>query len=410
MKVLVLGGAGAVATETTKDLVYNGDFDEIIIADINVDKAKELADELTENIQKGYIPEEYKCPANSKKLQDKKVTVIDIDLNDIPGTVEKLKEMDVVACGLPSAALDPAIKAIVMAGVDGMDLCGEPAIEGYFEEDLNSIAEKKGSTFISGVGATPGVTNIMARKGVSQLDEVEEILINFAAFRCLDPSPGLISTTFWEFDPATKERLIYQDGELIKVDPFTGLRKVKFHNHIGEQEVGYIPHSEVQTICKSFPTVKHVAVRGTFPPRVMRMMKTCLESGIMSHNEIDFYDRKVAPIQVMKDLLAFLPETKENDIWGYGLVVEVKGKKGGKNTIYRYHNEHPSQDEWGGKSAYYKSVGIPLAVGAEILANMKSEDKKKGIIAPETFFDPDMFFEKLLDRRIKIVEEVIELD
>lgn len=71
MKVMVLGGVGAVATETTKDLVYNGDFEEIVIADLNVDKAKELADELTENCKKGFIPEEYVCSANSKNLKKK---------------------------------------------------------------------------------------------------------------------------------------------------------------------------------------------------------------------------------------------------------------------------------------------------------------------------------------------------
>lgn len=410
MKVMVLGGAGAVATETTKDLVYNGDFEEIVIADLNVDKAKELADELTENCKKGFIPEEYVCPANSKNLKKKRIKVMEVNLQNIPETVEIFKEMDVVACGLPAAALDPAIKAIVLAGVDGLDLCGEPAIDGYFDEDLNGIAKKNGSTFVSGVGATPGITNIMARKGVSQLDKVDEILINFAAFRCLAPSPGLISTTFWEFDPATKERLIYQDGELIKVNPFDGLRKVKFHEHIGEQEVGYIPHSEVQTICKSFPDVKHVAVRGTFPPPVMRMMKACIESGIMNHDEISFYGKKTTPIDIMKDLLALLPETRENDNWGYGLVVEVKGQKDGMNKLFRYHNEHPNQDEWGGKSTYYKNVGIPLAVGAEILAKMKDKEKKKGIFPPELFFEPDTFFEKLKARRIVIKEDIIDVD
>jgi len=46
MKALVLGGAGAVCSETTRDLVQYSNFDEIVIAENNLEAANELIDEL----------------------------------------------------------------------------------------------------------------------------------------------------------------------------------------------------------------------------------------------------------------------------------------------------------------------------------------------------------------------------
>jgi saccharopine dehydrogenase-like NADP-dependent oxidoreductase len=39
-KILVLGGVGAMATETTTDLVETSDFSEIMISDINLTRLK----------------------------------------------------------------------------------------------------------------------------------------------------------------------------------------------------------------------------------------------------------------------------------------------------------------------------------------------------------------------------------
>jgi saccharopine dehydrogenase-like NADP-dependent oxidoreductase len=407
MKVMVLGGAGAVASETTKDLVYNSKFDEIVIADINLEKAQILANELTNNCKNRFIPEEYRCLANTKEFEQKKITAIKVDILNMAEAVKILKGVDVIACGLPGKLLEPAVKAIVNAGVNGMDLSGEAAILNYFNEDLHSIAVKNDCVFVSGVGATPGITNIMARKAFLQLDKTEEVRINFAAFRSLAPSAGLLRTTFWEFDPATKERVYFMNGEFIRVEPFSGAKRVKFHEQIGEQEVVYIPHSEVATISQNFPEIKYVSVHGTFPPHVMQIMKACLEAGVMSHEEIIFYNRTTTPIQVMEDLLARLPETKQNPIWAYGLVVEVKGQKNGETKVLRFYNEHPAQEVWGGDSAYYKNVGIPLAVGAEIMAYLEPRPEIKGIFAPEMYFEPNLFFERLSLRGIKIKEEIL---
>ncbi|NIV30086.1 MAG: hypothetical protein GWN58_11480, partial [Anaerolineae bacterium] len=110
----------------------------------------------------------------------------------------------------------------------------------------------------------------MARRGADQLDEVDEIQINFAAFRCPAPAPGLLITLLWEFHPQTEERLYYRDGEFHWVGPFEGAKMVNFPGPIGEQEVYYIPHPETRTMPQSLGA-KAVSVHGCFPPHAMRL-------------------------------------------------------------------------------------------------------------------------------------------
>ncbi|MBE9472786.1 MAG: saccharopine dehydrogenase NADP-binding domain-containing protein, partial [Chloroflexi bacterium] len=46
MRALVLGGAGAVCKETTRDLAQYSDFEEITVADYNVAAAQALVEEI----------------------------------------------------------------------------------------------------------------------------------------------------------------------------------------------------------------------------------------------------------------------------------------------------------------------------------------------------------------------------
>ena len=46
MRVLVLGGAGAVCNETTRDLAEFSDFGEIVVADYNLEAAEALVKEV----------------------------------------------------------------------------------------------------------------------------------------------------------------------------------------------------------------------------------------------------------------------------------------------------------------------------------------------------------------------------
>jgi saccharopine dehydrogenase-like NADP-dependent oxidoreductase len=385
MKVLSLGGAGAVCQHATRDLVEFSDFEEIVIGDYDVKAAEELAAE----------------------IDDPRLRVLRVDAEDYDALVSIFRGFDVVMNGLPWKYDLDVTRACVEAGVSGLDVSTEEA-----QWDFDAAARRTGIVFIPGVGATPGITNVMARKGADQLDAVDEININFAAFRCPAPAPGLLITFLWEFHPQIKERLYYRNGAFHLAGPFEGLQIVDFPGPIGEQEVCYIPHPETRTMPGSLGA-KAVAVRGCFPPHAMRLARAMLESGLYNEDPITVKGIETTAFELMYEILLRVPESKETPLWAYGLVVEVKGKKAdpsrgvARDMRLTYWNRHPSMEEWGGRAAYYKNIAIPLSIGAQMIA--RGDIQAEGVVPPETALNPDIFVEELARRGIEIHERVEDM-
>jgi lysine 6-dehydrogenase len=376
MRVLVLGGAGAVCSETTRDLAEYSDFGEIIVADYNLKAAKALIEE----------------------IGDQRLTAIYFDAEDYDTMLRLFPGYDVVVNGLPWKYDLPVTKACVEVGVHGLDVSTE---EDQWSYDLQ--AKEKDILFIPGVGATPGITNVMARRAADQMDEVEEIQINFAAFRSPAPAPGLLITFLWEFHPKTESRTYYKDGEFIWVGPFEGLKMVTFPGQIGEQEVCYIPHPETRTMPKSLGA-KAVSVQGCFPPHAMRLAKAMLESGLYSEEPITINGIETSAFEMMHEILLQLPETKQTPLWAYGLVVEVMGMRDGRDIKITLWSQHPPMEEWGGKAAYYKNIAIPLSIGAQMIARGDISDR--GVLPPETVINPAIFVAELEKRGITVKQKI----
>ena len=380
MRALVLGGAGAVCKETTRDLAEYSQYDEIVVADFNLKAATDLV----------------------KDIGDKRLTPLFFDAEEYGSMLRLFPGFDVVINGLPWKYDLPVTKACVEAGVNGLDVSTEEDQWSYDKQ-----AKDKDMVFIPGVGATPGITNAMARRAADRLDEVDDIQINFAAFRCPAPAPGLLITFLWEFHPDTESRVYYQDGEFIWVGPFAGSKKIKFPGQIGEQEVFYIPHPETRTMPKSLGA-KKVSVRGCFPPHAMRIAKVMLDWGLYSDEPVTIKGIEATPFDIMFDLLLEMPETKQTNVWAYGLVVDVYGKADGRKVKNSLWTTHPPQESWGGSAAYYKNIAIPLSIGAQMITN--GEVEARGVIPPETALDPNIFFAELEKRGIRVEEKLEELD
>ena len=375
MKALVLGGAGAVCSETTRDLAKYSKFEKIVVAEYNTDAGNQLVE----------------------SIGDPRLEVIFFDANNYDSMLKLFPDYDVVVNGLPWKYDLPVTKACVEVGVNGLDVSTEED-----QWDYDASAKEKDIVFIPGVGATPGITNAMAKHAADQMDEVDDIQIYFAAFRCPAPAPGLLITFLWEFHPKTEGRVYYEDGEFHWVGPFEGLKNITFPGEIGEQEVCYIPHPETRTMPKSLGARK-VSVRGCFPPHAMRLAKAMLESGLYSEEPIIVKGVETNALEIMHEILLTLPETKETPLWAYGLVVDVYGKKDGKDIKIKHWSEHPPMDKWGGKAAYYKNIAIPLSIGAQMI--VRGDVDARGVVPPELALDPIIFFDELKLRGITVGEE-----
>lgn len=381
MRALVLGGAGAVCKETTRDLAKYSDFDEIVVADRDTSA----------------------LDAVLKPIGDPRLNARFFDADNYQAMLDLFPEFDIVINGLPFKYDYAVNKACVETGVDGLDLSSDDPQFGLHEHAL-----EKEMLFVPGVGATPGITNMMVRRASEILDRLDEVEIFFAAFRCLAPAPGLLQTTLWEFNPDEQDRqeVYFEEGEWHPSPPMSGGIKVRFHEHIGEQTVYYVPHDESNTLPRSYPDLRRAAVRGCFPPHVMDIMGALMRGGMLSNRAVRIDGMELPAIDIVANLLAASDFSRENPVWGYGLVVEVTGQRNGRRTMCRYRSHHPSAEVWGGESAYFKNVGIPLSIGAQLIAGGQATGR--GVLPPELALPSGPFFDALAQRGITIEETIID--
>lgn len=379
MNVLLLGGIGAVAAEASRDLFQHGGFDKITLADVNVEKARAFAREIG-------------LPLSS---------VVRVDASRPEELTDVMRGNDVVLNGLSNLFHLSVLRSAIKTRSSVVDLNG--ATENM--ESLDNEAQEAGVTYLAGCGATPGITNMMALKAAEELDSVDEIDVSFAAFRSFALSRTLLDLTISEFDPRedVKERVIYESGSLLQVLPFNGEKMVDFPEPIGTQPVFFVPHPETRHLPRSIKTDR-VYTRGCFSPGIMRFLRVINEYGFLRTDPIQIDGAKISPRQLLSEYLLQVPEAARENVWGYGLHVEVIGQRTGRSVRHTLWSTHPGMDEWGIPGAYSKNIALPLAVGARLL--MERKQRRTGVGSPDSLLPAGLFFKELEARGIKLHEEV----
>jgi lysine 6-dehydrogenase len=388
MKAIILGGCGAMGTEATRDLAATSDFEEITIADLDLARAQALANQLNAGAGGGRVRAEQ------------------VDASDEDALVTIMAGYDVVVNAMTYHFGLTATRAAIRAGVSYTDLGGLHNTPKQLQ--LDSEARAAGVVIVLGSGATPGVTNILARRGADELDTVDAIHIAFASHRSIAPSPGLLDTILGEFDPEA-QRFYYEDGKLVEVRPFDGARTLVFEPPVGEQEVYFVPHSETHTLPRFIGKgLRRVDVRGAWRPDIMRTLRNFLDYRLITSDPVQINGTTVAAKDFLRAHL--LQETvhgrtyDEGD-WAYLLHVEVEGTRAGRAARRIYRTRHPSMREWG-RTATARMTGIPASIAAQFLAH--GDVAGSGVLAPEAAFEPARFAAELARRGIYVEERIEE--
>lgn len=377
-KVLVLGGCGAMGTATTRDLAETSDFDLITVADVNLDAAARLCHEL-----------------GGGRLQP-----LAVDVTDKAGLVVLFGQYDVVInCTSYKFGL-PITEAAIEAKKPLLDLGGLYNTPKQLE--MTDQAEAAGVTIVLGCGATPGVTNLMAKRGSEHMDQVDAIHVAFATYRAIAPSPGLLDTVMDEFSPGVK-RFYYEDGEFKDVPPLTGAKLIRFCEPVGETTAYFVPHSETRTLPRFIPGVKRVDVRGCWRPETMAMLQMFKDLNLLDHEPLA--NGLQAPKAYLREYFLQRDWARDDDHeWAFLLNVEVEGRKGDATVKATYNLSHPPKSEWG-HSCTSRVTGIPASIGAQLIA--KGQAVRPGVIACEAAFDPQQFFKALEQRKMRVHEEIV---
>ena len=386
MRVLCLGGAGKICREAALDLVEFSNFEKITIGDFNQKAGREVV----------------------QWLHDPRVDFKKVDVKKKKETVKLMRDYDIVMDGTTISLNGLSTACIAEAGCHGINL------NGFGEEyQYDQRFKRHGKTHVPGFGMTPGTTDMMVKHAADQMETVEIVRVSHGAFRPIAFSASITETTTYEYDPDLPGRVVYEDGKFIQVPPFARPREIELPQPYGTHPQYIIPHAETKTVAQylSNKGVKLIEVRGTWPPKNMQLIKALYDWGFMRNDKVKVGDVKVKIMDAIGSYLMQASEGQTTDLYGYSLHVEVIGIRGEKKIKHIITHTNPASDGsvkgWEKLRAYTRCVGIPMAIGTQIIASGKVN--AKGVIIPELAFDPSEVFKELEKRKIFIHEKITPL-
>jgi saccharopine dehydrogenase-like NADP-dependent oxidoreductase len=361
MHIIVLGGAGAMGRVTARALTEYDEIDRVTIADYHEGSARALATAL-----------------NSSKIE-----VRQINVNDAERLAALIHGSDVVLSAVDYAYNLPVLQACIQEKVHYADLGGLFHMTRTLMQ-LHNEARKAGITAIMGMGGTPGITNVLARAAVDQLERVTSIKVQLG---CSDETPSTaplvapysIRTILDEF---TKQSQVFQDGAWHPQSPLSGQEEIIFPLPVGRATAIYSLHSECATFPLSFRDkgISHVSFKIAFPGDFLTKLKFLVDLGFGSDELISVRGAKVSPREVLAKLLEMAPpenvEPSDCDV----LHVVVSGQADEQQVEITNQIVVLPYRRWK-ISAGALDTGVPLAIAGVMLA--RGEIIERGALGPE---------------------------
>ena len=384
----VVGGAGAMGRITVRDLVETcATTDEVVVADYDLARATALA----ASFQGGSYP---------------RVRAVRIDVTDRAAAARALAGSFVVVNAVQYQLNLDVMEAALAAGAHYVDMGGLFHVTRK-QLLLDARFKAAGRTALLGMGAAPGIANLLARHGAEQLDEVREIHIRVGGMdrtRYRD-APALpvsysLKTILEEF---SMEPAVFTRGEFRFVEPMSGATPHRFPAPVGLRHPMFTIHSEVATLPLSFRDrgVREVSFKIAFDPEFIDRVRFLRDLGMASSEPVDVGGVQVRPIDVAnKVAMSQRPARRIGRLDQYEVVrAIVTGLSGGRKATWVVDLHTRGMPAWG--IGLDIDTGSPPAVAAQMLA--AGEITVTGAVPPEVAVPCAPFFKRLRPRKMEVV-------
>jgi len=381
-KIIALGGCGAMGEYAVQTILHDEYIDEIIIADRDGERARRFAEQ---------------CGSG--------VTSTQIDIEDSSSLKNLLSKGDIVLNTVGPYFLfgKRVLQASIEAGCHYLDINDdpEPTLEML---ELDEQAKKANVTAVIGMGASPGITNLIAAKAIGELDRAEEVHtvwnLDAASEPPADPELAMQQLERPGYQPnaaivhglkqLSGKIRIRENGRFVSRRP---IKKIRIdYPGLGKGYAWTIGHPEPLTLPRYYPQIKN-SVNAFVGPR-----KNVTETRILSWLvNLKILSIRRAAIMAEKDMLKKQAGQKDGQDWTY----PVPRDEVPLPPLFAYarglHNNRPASVAVMLTSAPPGAMGaitgIPLAIGLRLLANNKIT--RRGVFAPEAGIKPEPFFDQL---------------
>jgi len=395
MKVLLLG-AGAVgeayAVLTNKADPAGQWLEKLVVADFNLDRAKEVADRI----------------GGGKRFPAVRV---DAGNQDQVAGVALEYGIDLILNGCPQNFDETVFDAAWEAGCNYMDMAmtlsekhpTEPYSQvgvmlGDYQFARHKEWEAKGLLGLLGMGIDPGVSEIFAKYAENHLfDEIDEIGIRDGSNMTVKGNKYATSFSVWSvIEECLNPPVFWERGRgYYTTEPMSEPEVFDFPEGIGTVEVVSIEHEEVINIPRWIDKgLNKVSFKISLGQELMEALRMLNEMGLASAEPIDVKGVKVIPRDVVE---ACMPDPAKIGPLMRGKIsvgTWVKGRKDGKTRevyIYQVADNEECMNKFNCQAVAAQTAVGP-AIATELLA--KGIWQNAGVLPPEAF-EPDPFLVRM---------------
>lgn len=383
MKAVILG-AGMQGTACAFDMARFGNFEKIILADIDIEKAKDSVKKI-----------ETQIPASAGT----RIELTQIDLNNFDEIVKLIDGAKVVVSAAPYFLNLNIAKACIKAKANFCDMGGNTDIV-FRELALDKEAKDAGICIIPDSGLAPGLANIVAAYGITKFDEVDAVKIRVGGLPQVKRPPldyKLVFSAYGLINEYSGTSFVIRDGEIEEVDTLTELETLEIES-LGTFEA-FHTSGGISTMTHTYRgRVKNMDYKTIRYPGHLEKLHILRDLGLMDNSPIRIKDKEIIPRDVLVHLLTVkldFPQDKDLII----MMVEVTGKKDGVKKVLRF-DMLDYHDEENDITAMMRTTAYPVSITAIMLA--EEIIKEKGAYSPEIIVPGKEMMEELAKRNIKI--------
>lgn len=363
MELVILGGCADMAVPLLGRLAKDDEIKKVILADLNEEKAKRIAAE------RGPKFEGVACNANDKE-----------------GTIRLLKGKDAALCYIgPFYLFERKLaQCAIEAGTHYVSIADD--YDAYLDViQLEEEAKAAGVKVLTGFGNSPGLTQVLARKGYNDVPNPERISVNWCAGSSEDVGASNLMHLFHIFNGTT---LQWIDGKEIRVKTGAGKKKVSFPDPIGDNYVYYTGHAESVSLPRNLPGLREATLHGGVKPNyIVGLLKVLSSLGLFATHA-----RRARLAKMFHPIESWFSSPGVDKSVGR---VEVYGKKDGQ----------PVQKYFTYVGHIAEITSLPAYLAAKWLYQGRFDGKPGGVYAAERILDePSEFLAGLEGLGVTITE------
>jgi saccharopine dehydrogenase-like NADP-dependent oxidoreductase len=285
----------------------------------------------------------------------------------------------------------PVLRAAITAGVHYLDINDDwESTEAMLA--LDDDARSAGVTAVIGVGASPGISNMLACLAMRELDDVDEVIAGFDLDAAMPEQRGdkPCAATVHALHQLSGRIRVFEDGAFAEAKP---QRRVDFdYPGLGPRTGWTMGHPEAVTFPRTFPKLRTARVLMTMAPSgriAARGFRVLIDAGVLSLERAGGWVERLEgvgkPVKTPADYVSDVLDTSAGRL--PPLFAVAKGQRRSQPATVAATVRSAPPVGMGG------ATGVPLAIGLSVVRPILGS--KCGVFPPEAIIDPNAFFDAL---------------